>query len=114
MGIAVSEAFDVFVADFANHRVQVFDREGAFLWSWGEMGAEPGQLFTPIGLQLGPAGNVWVVDSGNERVQVFTQHGELLRVFDNVGPGPQIISLSPDPPNPRPDSAAGTRKQVPL
>ena len=22
--------------------------------------------------------------------------------------------LSPDPPNPRPDSAAGTRKQVPL
>ena len=23
-------------------------------------------------------------------------------------------SLSPDPPNPRPDSAAGTRKQVPL
>ena len=57
-------------------------------------GAEPGQLFTPIGLQLGPAGNVWVVDSGNERVQVFTQHGELLRVFDNVGPGPQIISLN--------------------
>ena len=26
----------------------------------------------------------------------------------------QLRPLSPDPPNPRPDSAAGTRKQVPL
>ena len=26
----------------------------------------------------------------------------------------QVTSVSPDPPNPRPDSAAGTRKQVPL
>ena len=26
----------------------------------------------------------------------------------------RLYDLSPDPPNPRPDSAAGTRKQVPL
>ena len=26
----------------------------------------------------------------------------------------RVARLSPDPPNPRPDSAAGTRKQVPL
>ena len=94
MGIAVSEAFEVFVADFGNNRVQVFDREGAFLRGWGELGAEPGQLINPIGLQLGPAGDVWVVDAVNERVQVFSQQGELLRVFDEVGPGPQIVSLN--------------------
>ena len=94
MGIAVSDAFEVFVADFGNHRVQVFDREGGFLRSWGGMGSGPDQLNNPIGLQLGPQGNVWVVDSGNERVQVFTQQGELVRGFADVGPGPQIVSLN--------------------
>ena len=94
MGIAVSDTFEIFVADFGNHRVQVFGRDGTFRRSWGEFGAERGQFSNPIGVQLGPAGNVWVVDSGNERVQVFSQEGELLRVFDDVGPGPQIISLN--------------------
>ena len=31
-----------------------------------------------------------------------------------AGGAVRVRSLSPDPPNPRPDSAAGTRKQVPL
>ena len=93
-GLEAFAPFEVFVADFGNHRVQVFDREGAFLRSWGEFGAEPGQFNNPIGLQLGPAGNVRVVDSGSERVQVFSQQGELLLVFADVGVGPQIISLN--------------------
>ena len=94
MGIAVSDAFEVFVADYGNHRLQVFDREGEFLRSWGEFGTAPGQFNNPIGVQIGPAGAVWVVDSANQRIQVFSQQGELLRVFDDVGPGPQIISLN--------------------
>ena len=94
MGIAVSNKHEVFVADFGNHRVQVFDGEASFLREWGRPGSAPGEFENPIGLQIGPAGNVWVVDSGNERVQVFSQVGELLRVFEDVGPGPQIISLN--------------------
>ena len=61
---------------------------------WGSFGTGPTQLDNPIGLQLGPAGNVWVVDSGNERVQVFTQQGELVRSFEDVGRGPQVISVN--------------------
>ena len=68
--------------------------QGVFLRAWGEFGVEPGQFKTPIGLQIGPEGNVWVVGSLNERVQVFTQQGELVRVFDDVGPGPQIVSIN--------------------
>lgn len=93
MGIAVSDTPEVFVADFGNHRVQVFDPDGRFLREWGRPGSAAGELTNPIGLQIGPAGDVWVVDSGNERVQVFGTDGELVRVFDDVGPGPQIISL---------------------
>jgi len=74
--------------------VQVFDSEGTFLRAWGRPGSAPGEFENPIGLQIGPAGDIWVVDSGNERVQVFSQDGEFLRVLEDVGPGPQIISLN--------------------
>lgn len=94
MGIAVSSTGEVFVADFGNHRVQVFDDAGVFLREWGRRGTSPGEFENPIGMQIGPAGNVWVVDSGNERVQVFSPDGDLIRVFDDVGPEPQIISLN--------------------
>ncbi|MEM8922841.1 MAG: NHL repeat-containing protein [Actinomycetota bacterium] len=94
MGIAVSSDGEVFVADFGNHRVQVFDRDGTHLRSWGEAGTEEGRFNNPIGVQIGPAGNVWVVDSKNERVQVFSPSGDVVRVFDDVGAGPEIISLN--------------------
>jgi tripartite motif-containing protein 71 len=96
MGIAVSDDGEVYVADFGNHRVQVFDGEGTFLRSWGQRGSEPGSFENPIGLQIGPGGAVWVVDSGNERVQTFDPTGALRGVFDEVGQGPQIISLTDD------------------
>jgi len=94
MGIAVSNNLEVFVADFGNHRIQVFDGNGGFLREWGRLGSSPGDFENPIGVQIGPAGDVWVVDSGNERVQVFAQDGKLLRAFEEVGPGPEIISLN--------------------
>lgn len=94
MGIAVSADGEVFVADFGNHRVQVFDPTGTYVREWGQEGIATGDFDNPIGLQIGPDGNVWVVDSGNERVQVFTQDGTHVRSFDDVGPGPQIISLN--------------------
>ena len=36
------------------------------------------------------------------------------RIGGSLPEGAEVTRLSPDPPNPRPDSAAGTRKQVPL
>ena len=94
MGLAVSDELEVFVADFGNHRIQVFDADGTFLREWGQPGSSQGEFDNPIGVQIGPAGNVWVVDSGNERIQVFTQDGSLVRIFEDVGPGPEIISLN--------------------
>ena len=71
-----------------------FAVDGSFRSSFGEFGGEPGQFNNPIGLQIGSAGNVWVVDSANKRVQVLGQDGELERVFEDVGPGPQVLSVN--------------------
>jgi DNA-binding beta-propeller fold protein YncE len=96
MGIAISDAGEVFVADLGNHRVQVFNRDGEFQRSWGDVGGAPGQLFNPIVLQIGPQGNIWVVDYGNNRVQTFTVTGDPVSVWNDVVTGPQIISLNAD------------------
>jgi DNA-binding beta-propeller fold protein YncE len=65
----------VYVADFQNHRIQVFSREGAFLTAFGSHGSDPGQFNRPTDLDFGPDGRIYVVDSGNDRIQVFASLG---------------------------------------
>ena len=62
----------VYVSDFKNHRVQVFEKEtGTFVRSWGSEGAGPGQFRTPWGVAFSDEGQLWVCDYNNQRVQVF-------------------------------------------
>src|SRR5690606_34839727 len=88
-GIAIT-GDRVFVADTWNHRVQVFDLDGAFITTWGsffDAQDNPEQAAANEGLFYGPRGIavaddlVYVTDTGNERVQVFTLDGEFVRMF---------------------------------
>ncbi len=62
---------NVYVADRANHRIQKFDRNGAFLTAWGEPGVKSGQMSNPVDVAVAPDGTIYVADSGNARVEVF-------------------------------------------
>jgi DNA-binding beta-propeller fold protein YncE len=68
----------LFVTDYGNHRVQVFDAiNGEFVHIIGSTGGYgPGQFNGPLGLSLhqsltGGATLLFVGDNGNNRVQVF-------------------------------------------
>lgn len=68
----------LFVTDYGNHRVQVFDAvNGEFVHSIGtNVGFGPGQFNGPLGISLhqsptGGATLLFVGDNGNNRVQVF-------------------------------------------
>ena len=61
----------VYVADFQNHRIQVFSPEGRSLTAFGSQGTDPDQFDRPTDLDFGPDGRIYVVDFGNDRVQVF-------------------------------------------
>jgi len=65
----------VYVADFDNDRVQVFTRDGAFLFAWGSTGADPGQFRGPAGLAVDREGSVFVADHYNHRIQKFSGDG---------------------------------------
>ncbi len=68
---------DLFVGDFHNDRIQVFDQNYNFKFRFGKTGAGRGELFGPIDVAAGPDGDrVYVVDQGNHRIQVFNLKGE--------------------------------------
>ncbi|MEN6357981.1 MAG: lectin like domain-containing protein [Armatimonadota bacterium] len=70
-GIEVGMTGDVFVSDYINNRVQVFDSTGNFVGKWGEYGTSGGQFVQPTGIRQDADGNVYVVDMNNDRVQKF-------------------------------------------
>jgi DNA-binding beta-propeller fold protein YncE len=65
----------VFVADYSNNRVQVFDHEGRFLAEWGKYGTDVGEFASALGVAVDGDGIVYVSDGG-KRLQAF-RVGEL-------------------------------------
>jgi DNA-binding beta-propeller fold protein YncE len=62
----------IYVADFYNHRIQIFSAEGEFLTAFGEQGDGEGQFERPVDVAVGDDGTLYVVDFGNDRIQVFS------------------------------------------
>jgi hypothetical protein len=87
-GIAVDSAGNVFVADTSNHRIQKFDREGAYLLKWGSAGSGAGQFNSPQGVAVDSADDVYVADSANHRIQKFGPGGGFIAAWGSNGAGP--------------------------
>jgi len=102
-GIAVGPAGNVYVVDSDNHRVQVFDANGAFLRQWGSNcnmetglncvdadGSGPlqvgdGQFQEPWGIAVDAEGWVYVADTWNHRIQVFDNEGHFITKWGTFG-----------------------------
>ncbi len=79
--LAVAPDGRIYVADSGNHRIQVFDKDGNFLFKWGSSGTGNSQFNEPWGITVNKDGFVFVTDTWNHRVQVFTAKGEFARQF---------------------------------
>ena len=117
--IAWNAAGDMFVSDgYINSRVAKYDRNGAWVKSWGEPGQGPGQFKLPHAIAVDAQGQVYVADRANARIQVFDSDGKLLRqiVIDvPVAPGtrPLMGYQAPPPPNAPPGSNLSYRPGAP-
>jgi DNA-binding beta-propeller fold protein YncE len=78
-GLAVADD-QLFVCDFSNHRVVVFNTSRAYVTAWGGEGVNSSQFKFPLGLAV-YADHVYVADNFNNRVQIFTQNGTFIRAF---------------------------------
>lgn len=94
----VAAAFDaegyLYVSDYLNFRIQVFDPAGDLDLIFGSAGDSPGDLNRARGLVADSANGVlYEVDGAFQLVQMFNLDGELLMWFGEPGQGPGQFSL---------------------
>ena len=73
----------LYAVDRDGNRIQVFDKNGKFLFKFGEKGQGNGQFLVPYGLDVDVRGHVWVADRGNHRIQQFDSEGNFISKFGN-------------------------------
>ena len=83
-GVAYNKNNHLFVSDYGNHRIQMYDhRAGKFCFTFGTGGSADGQLNFPCGLSVDDNENIIVSDWGNKRVQVFDVRGHFKFKFSS-------------------------------
>jgi hypothetical protein len=83
--VATDASGNVYVVDFRNHRVQVFDSNGTFLRKWGSGGNGDGQFGNPTAIAVNEEGKLYVGDGNN--IQVFDSNGNFIRGWGSYGSG---------------------------
>jgi DNA-binding beta-propeller fold protein YncE len=82
---------NIFVADFKDSRVVVFNASGHYLRAWGKWATTvppaPGTFRDPYGVAVDDLGRVYVSD--NLEIQEFTSTGTYIQSFGSAGSGPQ-------------------------
>nr|MBA3750591.1 6-bladed beta-propeller [Nitrosopumilus sp.] len=77
----------VYVPDYANHRIQIFDPNGNFITKFGDGGEGDGQFHKASALSIDDEGNLYIADQFNFRIQKFTSDGEFLGKWGSEGQG---------------------------
>lgn len=75
----------LYVADAANHRIQVFTHAGKFLAEWGD-------LRYPYGVSVDAEGRILVAEYGRHRVLKYAPDGRLLASAGGPGNGPSELN----------------------
>lgn len=86
--IAFDDQGRAFVGEYDGHdRIQVFDKDLKFLYSFGSFGEGDGQFSRPQSIVI-LKDEVYVTDACNHRIAVFKTDGTFVRNMGHVGSGP--------------------------
>ena len=88
----------VYVADTFNHRIQVFDARGEFLYAFGSEGDGEIEFKEPNDVLLDFENRIIVLDTWNNRLQVFDNKGRFQTIWaGDVGLyAPRAITCDPE------------------
>lgn len=83
---------EIYITDYGNNRIQVFDADGKFVRKFGGSGSNADGLFrNPEGICVF-YGEVFVCDYNGHQVQVFSTDGRFLRRWGSSGNGEGQLS----------------------
>lgn len=84
--VATDDSGKIYVTDTRNHRIAVFNRSGAFLYSFGKLlldpktkKALPGSIVFPSGIAVAENGDIYVTSARRSTLMVFSNQGKLRR-----------------------------------
>ena len=78
-GIALTRTGNIFVLEFKEQELRVFNAKGGFLRRAGRRGAGPGELSNANGITVGADDVVWMNDQANSRFSMFRADGTFLK-----------------------------------
>jgi sugar lactone lactonase YvrE len=92
--LALDEQGRLYTSDSGAFTIKVFDAEGNYLRTVGEVGLKPGRFGLPKGIGVDRENRVYVVDAATAVVQMFDTEGRLLMYFgDPKTSGPAGLYL---------------------
>ena len=91
--VAVLRGDRLFVADTGNSRIQVFDRGGTLIRTFGKFGRGVGELAHPAGLVVTDDGLILVADTFNHRLVRYREDGSLLGYFGEGLNAPHTLAF---------------------
>jgi len=80
-GMCLSSSGDLYVTEYTNSRVQVFNPDGTF--SYIIKGEGAGALQHPQAVAFDPSGNLHIADCTSKCIKVFTANGNYIRQYGN-------------------------------
>ena len=92
-GLAFNKNKVLYVVDTYNYRVQAFQQDNKFAFSFGNRGVNPGQFQYPVRIAIDHNNNILVTDRHANCIVMFTQSGEFIRTVNSYKP--YAIAISP-------------------
>ena len=83
----------LYVVDSNNYRIQVFQRDDTFAFSFGDRGNDAGEFQYPTAIAIDPINNVLVTDCDADCIHVFSHTGRFIQAIN--GDRPYAITISP-------------------
>jgi DNA-binding beta-propeller fold protein YncE len=63
----------VYVSDMGDFKIKLYNSEGKYIKSVGNIGVKAGQMVRPKGIAVDRESNLYVVDAGTENTQIFNR-----------------------------------------
>ena len=91
--LALDSKGRIYVGDTGAFRIQVYDAEGNYLRSIGEMGDRLGQFARVKGIAVDRNNRLYAVDAMSQVIQIFDEDGRLLTWFADPDTGAKVQPL---------------------
>lgn len=91
--VVISADGRIYIVDSKHGQVKALDKQGQFLFKFGEIGSGQGQFNLPEGIALDSQQNVYVCDTLNGRIQKFSPDGQFIDAMSNGLKKPTTLQI---------------------